>query len=154
MAFWEVVRQYSRWKGVGTDPTPTHASKRSKTSETQYKTSSDAHIGADLNEIPNDFERPMGRTQAKAKGKVASFSSLVNDGRMNDVNEKFDQLLTTISSHVKSTEEERLARSRSYENKDRVIDMLVWMQSTDHLTGAALKLALKLKNDIVKKYGM
>lgn len=154
MAFWEVVHQYLRWKGVGTDPAPTHGSKRSKTSETQYTTSSNAHIGVDVNEIPDDFERPVGRNRAKAKGKAAALSSSVNDGKMDDVNEKFDQVLSTISTHVKSTEEERLARKTSRENKNRALDMLVLMQPTEHLTGATLELALKLKNDIVKKYGM
>ena len=55
------------------------SSKRTKTSETTHSQSSDAHVGIELNE-EEPFEaqkvtRPMGRDQAKLKGKMAASGS-------------------------------------------------------------------------------
>lgn len=55
-------------------------------------TSSDVHVGFDLDQETNEFERLTGRDRAKMKGKVTPTSS-VHYERMDEMNEKFNKIL-------------------------------------------------------------
>ncbi|XP_023754942.1 uncharacterized protein LOC111903394 [Lactuca sativa] len=157
---WKLLVRSRRWKKY--EPNfifGVQESKRKKTGSNGYTTSSDAWVGLDLNQDDEheleEIVRPIGKDKAKRKEKGTSSSASnfsVDIDEMRKITSSFDRYNLNFSERLTFNKEKEETRKKERAERQEMEDMKFLMENVDHFSGSALKLVMKKREKIMKKY--